>query len=115
MYNCPICNTYSIKVSPTQGSLEQDSLDNTTKLFSTHPKGTYWIISTQEKKYFLVPEYKLKLNQYNYQTLQIYFACDGNYEEGELKMVKPAIAKPLAPEGEKWELVAQGIIEFLCR
>ncbi len=104
---------HNIKVSPTQGSLEQNRLGIITKLFSTHPKGAYWIICTQENKYFLVPEYKFKLNQYNYQSLERYFACDGNYEEGELKMVKPAIAKPLDPEGQKWKLVAQGVIEFI--
>ncbi len=105
-----ILSEHNIKVLPTD--IEQERLGNTTKFLSRNTKGTYWIITTQEKKYFLVPEYRFKVNEYNYQFFQSYFACDGNYQEREIKMVKPAIVKPLDQEGEKWELVEQGAIEF---
>jgi hypothetical protein len=106
---------YVIKVSLTQDSIEKDRLGKTIKLFfQKNQKGTYWILITDKQKYFLFPEYDFKLNEFNYHSLETSFTCYGDWqhETSELRILKPAIVKPIGQGGEKWEFVDKGIIEF---
>ncbi|MBO3459229.1 hypothetical protein G7B40_027500 [Aetokthonos hydrillicola Thurmond2011] len=108
-----------VKVLPIQELIEKDSFGKPTRLFfQENVKGTYWIVTSEQKKYLLFPEHNFKVNEFNYKGLETAFTCHGNWQEegAELKIFKPAIVKPLEEEGkEKWELVDQGVIEFTSK
>jgi hypothetical protein len=75
-------------------------------------KGIAWVINIDGSDY-LVPKPKLKINEYNYETIESLFICHG-YESGvsyEFILIKPA--KLLAQEkGERWELSEKGELRF---
>ncbi|MEC4816707.1 MAG: hypothetical protein SAK29_26085 [Scytonema sp. PMC 1069.18] len=102
------------KISLTQESIEQERLgSNKSKLFfEPDSRGFYRIVPRAQEKY-LVPDYRLKINQFNYESLETSFNCSGNWqEEGcKLKLVKPGRVKA-SIEGNKWELEEKGVIEF---
>jgi GR25 family glycosyltransferase involved in LPS biosynthesis len=75
-------------------------------------KGIAWVINIDGSDY-LVPKPKLKINEYNYETIESLFICHGYESEVfyEFILIKPA--KLLAQEkGEKWELSEKGELRF---
>lgn len=99
-------------VSETEESI------NNRRLGSSQPvvleesrKGNYCIINEAGVNY-MVPKENLKVNQYNYNTMEVLFECRG-YQSGyssNFRLVKPAIV--ILTSGNKWELRERGILEF---
>ncbi|PSB04291.1 hypothetical protein C7B64_04790 [Merismopedia glauca CCAP 1448/3] len=72
--------------------------------------GSYWIIKEDSIDYML-PKQNLKINEYNYSTVEVLFECrnyDANYSD--YKLVKPARVQMVS--GGTWQLQERGIIEF---
>ncbi|MGB7710364.1 MAG: hypothetical protein WBL95_12680 [Microcoleus sp.] len=99
-------------VSETEESI------NNRRLGSSQPvvleesrKGNYCIINEAGVNY-MVPKENLKVNQYNYNTMEVLFECRG-YQSGyssSFQLVKPA--RVSLTSGNKWQLIERGIVEF---
>jgi hypothetical protein len=105
--------THKIEVSETKESNDnRRSGSNQAPILETSRRANYWIIS-ESGFYYLVPSPNLKLNQFNYKTVEAFFKCH-NYREDysqNVRLFKPAQVSPL-PGQEKWELIQPGVIQF---
>ncbi|MGK7874380.1 MAG: hypothetical protein AB4426_14025 [Xenococcaceae cyanobacterium] len=82
-------------------------------IFEKNIKGIYWILTVEKSSYMVYKKSKIKINQYNFKTVQSMFECRG-YQPGkdhDFKLLKPARVSPI-DGGEKWELVERGVLEF---
>jgi hypothetical protein len=74
-------------------------------------KGNYWIVSEQGVDY-LLPKGNIKINEYNYETVEALFDCH-SYRPGyssDFQLVRPARVSVI---GQKmWELADYGVLEF---
>jgi hypothetical protein len=73
-------------------------------------KGIAWVINIDGFDY-LVPKSKLKINEYNYETIESLFVCNG-YQSGLFDQFKLLVPAKLASQGETWELREQGELRF---
>lgn len=105
----------AVEVSETSQSIDNRLLDYNQPLALekvSRNKGIAWVINIDGSDY-LVPKPKLKINEYNYETIESLFICHG-YESGvshEFILIKPA--RLLVQEkGERWELSEKGELQF---
>lgn len=104
------------EVSETEESIEARRLGTSqTAIFekARRGKGNYGILIREGFNY-LVPKANIKINEYNYETVETLFECQG-YQSGysnDFKLVKPAIVSPIS-SGEKWKLIELGVLQFL--
>jgi hypothetical protein len=73
-------------------------------------KGIAWVINIDGSDY-LVPKPKSKINEYNYETIESLFVCNG-YQSGLFDEFKLLVPAKLASQGEIWELREQGELQF---
>ncbi|PSB04280.1 hypothetical protein [Merismopedia glauca] len=111
--NNPNIFTNKIEVSETKESNDnRRGGSNQSPILETSRRANYWIIS-ESGFYYLVPSPNLKLNEFNYKTVEAFFKCH-NYGENSsrnVRLFKPAQVSAL-PGGEKWELIQPGVIQF---
>lgn len=110
-------NTRALLKSATVVSETEESINNR-RLGSSQPvvleasiKGNYCIINEAGVNY-MVPKENLKVNQYNYNTMEVLFECRG-YQSGyssSFRLEKPAKVSPIS--GNKWQLIERGIVQF---
>ncbi|PSB04281.1 hypothetical protein [Merismopedia glauca] len=110
--NNPNIFTNKIEVSETKESNDnRHGGSNQSPILEISRRGNYWIISESDF-YYLVPNPNLKLNEFNYKTVEAFFKYH-NYPKDfsqKLRLFKPAQVSPL-PGGEKWELIQPGVIQ----
>ena len=111
--NNPNIFTNKIEVAETKESNDnRRSGSNQAPILETSRRANYWII-IESGFYYLVPSPNLKLNQFNYKTVEAFFKCH-NYREDSsqnVRLFKPAQVSAL-PGQEKWELIQPGVIQF---
>jgi hypothetical protein len=98
-------------------NIREDSL-NKNRLGSSQPialepkkNGSYWVAQSGGV-YYLIPKYKLGLNQYNFETIQYLFNCEGYSSNFQgFKVKKPAQVYS-TDGGGKWQVSQLGILEF---
>lgn len=100
-------------VSETEESINNRRLGSSQPvIIEESRKGNYCIINEAGVNY-MVPKEKLKINQYNYNTMEVLFECRG-YQHGgsssSFQLLKPA--RVSLPSGNKWQLIERGIVEF---
>ncbi|WP_219884524.1 hypothetical protein [Merismopedia glauca] len=101
----------AIEVGETEESINNRRLSgNQLAILENKRGGSYWIIKEDSIDYML-PKQNLKINEYNYSTVEVLFECrnyDANYSD--YKLVKPARVQMVS--GGTWQLQERGIIEF---
>ena len=108
-------STEATEVSETEQSIEARRLGTSQPAIfekARRGKGNYWIL-IQSGFSYLVPKANIKINEYNYETVETLFECQG-YQSGyssDFTLVKPAIVSPIL-SGEKWQLVELGVLQF---
>ncbi|MDJ0662346.1 MAG: hypothetical protein QNJ42_23095 [Crocosphaera sp.] len=102
-----------ITVSETKQSTEDRRLGKSqTVILEENRRGNYWIVE-QEGMTYLIPSDNLRLNEYNYKTVEAVFECRG-YQiniSSNFKLKQPAIVKQTT-DGMNWQLKKPGILEF---
>ncbi|MCP2728047.1 hypothetical protein [Limnofasciculus baicalensis] len=105
---------YATEVSATEESIgERLSGNNQAAVLEKSRKGNYWIINVQDVKYLVPQKDNLKINTFNYETVEALFECIG-YEAGyssDFKLIKPGKVRSIST-GDKWELVERGVLKF---
>jgi hypothetical protein len=111
-------NTRALLKSVAVVSETEESINNR-RLGSSQPvviaesrKGNYCIINEAGVNY-MVPKENLKVNQYNYNTMEVLFECRGyqpGYSRNNFQLLKPARVTPTS-DG-KWQLMEPGILQF---
>jgi hypothetical protein len=100
------------KVSVTEESFGYSNQSSI--VFTEARNGNYLVIATEDvNKSWLLPRAKLRINEFEYQTVQSLFDCRG-YQLGAVNKFiakKPAIVS-LAINGQDWKLEQKGILEF---
>ncbi|WP_373528726.1 hypothetical protein [Nostoc sp.] len=105
---------YAVEVSETEESINQRRLGvNQIVILEkiSKGKGNYWIINKQGIDY-LVPKGNIKINEYNYKTVESLFDCN-NYKSGgssDFTLAKPAKVASLSQD--VWKLVDYGVLNF---
>jgi hypothetical protein len=112
-YNLEFDFPDKIEVSETEYSKSQRWSGIETPLVFERKKkgrGEYWII----KNKFLVPKYKLKINEHSYKTLSLIFECHNydNFIYNNFILMKPAQVA-MIDKSDNWQVTEQGIIEFI--
>jgi hypothetical protein len=105
---------HSTEVSETEESINQRRLGiyQTAILEKVSKgKGSYWIINKQGIDY-LVPKGNIKINEYNYKTVESLFNCQGYQPgvSGNFILVKPAQVTSISQQ--TWEIVDYGVLKF---
>ncbi|MDJ0581743.1 hypothetical protein [Crocosphaera sp.] len=105
--------TNGITVSETEQS-ESDRRLGKSKIVVLEPKrrGNYLVYKDSGYE-CLVPSKNLKVNKYNYKTIEALFECN-NYNpnhSNDFQVVQPAILNSIS-SGETWELQQRGILQF---
>ncbi|VXD17359.1 hypothetical protein PL8927_60001 [Planktothrix serta PCC 8927] len=73
--------------------------------------GSYWVWESGGVCY-LIPKYSLKINQYNFETIQYIFECEGYSSNSQgFKLLKPAQVYS-SDGGKKWQVSQLGILQF---
>ncbi|MBO3459230.1 hypothetical protein G7B40_027495 [Aetokthonos hydrillicola Thurmond2011] len=74
-------------------------------------KGNYWVLTGKDFNY-LVPKKSIKINEFNYETVEALFVCN-NYQPGytHFQLCKPGKVMPIS-QGETWQLSEQGQLQF---
>jgi hypothetical protein len=104
----------AIEVSETEESINQRRVgsDRAAILEKVGKgKGNYWIVSEQGIDY-LLPKGNIKINEYNYETVEALFDCH-SYRPGyssDFQLVRPA--RVSAINQKIWELADYGVLEF---
>jgi len=100
------------KVSVTEESFAYSNQSSI--VFTEARNGNYLVIATEDvNKSWLLPRAKLRINEFEYQTVQSLFECRG-YQLGAVNKFiakKPAIVS-LALNDKDWKLEQRGILEF---
>jgi hypothetical protein len=104
----------AIEVSETEESINQRRVgsDRAAILEKVGKgKGNYWIVSEQGVDY-LLPKGNIKINEYNYETVEALFDCH-SYRPGyssDFQLVRPARVSAIGQQ--MWELADYGVLEF---
>ncbi|RAM51281.1 MAG: hypothetical protein C6Y22_13090 [Hapalosiphonaceae cyanobacterium JJU2] len=110
--NCQALANNAVKVAVTQ-----ESLINKDVLFleKTKPKtASYWILATEDAQYWLLPKCNLRINAYNYETVNRLFQCDLYQPNYDNEFILIQLAKvSLTPSGEMWQLLEPGRLNFV--
>ena len=113
-YNSAAILSRAIEVYETEESYQNRSTRNSqTVVLEKSSRGNYWLI-TEGKCNYLFPKSKIKITEFNYQTVRALFECH-EYKVGEsqnFQLLKPAEVLAMA-RGEKWQLVDRGVLLFL--
>ncbi|NEP58004.1 MAG: hypothetical protein F6K31_13435 [Symploca sp. SIO2G7] len=100
-------------VSETDESIEQRRLGrNLAPILEENRRGDYWILTSGSSNY-LIPKSNIRINEYNYKTVESLFECDV-HQQGDfsnLRLIEPAEVVPIT-SGKEWKLTKLGIIEF---
>ncbi|XHR83756.1 MAG: hypothetical protein ACFKPT_05230 [Gloeotrichia echinulata GP01] len=111
-------NPKALSQNPIEVSETSESIDNR-RLGYNKPvavekvgrnKGIAWVINIDSVDY-LVPKPKLKINEYDYETIESLFNCK-NYQSGQSKEFSVVKAAKLVSQGETWELSEKGELSF---
>ena len=99
-------------VAETKESMEQrDQIGNKPIIFEKNRRGNYWILKENIDEY-MVPRYKIKINEHNLNTVKNLFKCqEYRPEYSGFRLIKPAKVSPTST-GETWRLVESGILQF---
>ncbi|MDJ0729424.1 MAG: hypothetical protein QNJ33_05455 [Crocosphaera sp.] len=103
------CNT----VSETKQSSEDRRLGKSkTVILEKERRGNYWIVEKEGMTY-LIPSDNLRVNEYNYKTVEAVFECRGYQPNisSNFKLLQPAIVTE-TDEENNWKLEKPGILEF---
>ncbi|MDJ0581742.1 hypothetical protein [Crocosphaera sp.] len=102
-----------IEVSETEKSASDRRLGKSkTVILEKKRRGNYLVYADSGYE-CLVPSKNLRVNQYNYKTIQGLFECNNynpNYSN-DFQVVQPAILNSIS-SGETWVLQQRGILEF---
>jgi hypothetical protein len=109
-----VLSGYVIPVTLTPDSY-RDLAQNQIFLETT-VKGSYWAITTIEKKehkYWLVPNSNFKFNIHKLKTIESLFQLEGDYNSptSEFILQEPAILS-LLPDNKQWKLIQPGVLFF---
>lgn len=103
---------FSKKVSVTEDSFA--SSNKSSIIFAEARNGNYLVIATENvNQSWLLPRVKLRINEFEYQTVTSLFDCR-EYQSGAVNkfiVKKPAIVS-LTINGRDWKLEQRGILEF---
>lgn len=100
----------AIKVSIKKESLQ--NLNQEAIILEKIRNGNYWVISTEDANiYWLLPKNNLKVNTFEYQSVQCLFECQGYQPDTNnyFTVKQPARVSFTAKE---WKLEKKGILEF---
>ncbi|MBD2199434.1 MULTISPECIES: hypothetical protein [Calothrix] len=105
---------FALEVSVTEESINRRGFGNNQPIIIEKVRkgrGNYWLL-TDANEHYLVPKGDLKINQYNFPTIEALFQSIGDSPENSQKftLVKPAMVFPL--ESEKWQLQERGLLQF---
>lgn len=95
-------------------SITEDSLlrQKETPILQKSTNGNYWIIETEERTNWLVPNTKFRINPHNAEAVKSLFQCQNFDPEKDREFIlhKPARVRPLPDRN--WQLKDQGILNF---
>ena len=99
-------------VAETKQSIEQRRLGgNKAIVFEKNRRGNYSIFKEAAVEY-MIPKSKLKINEFNRETVEVLFECQGYQPEySGFQLIKPARVSAIS-KGETWQLVERGILQF---
>ena len=108
-----LAGSYSI-VSETKENFTQRYRDSKQPMiFEKISNGIFWLIQESHSTYWLFPQAKLKVDEFNYRSLQILFECRGFQDDypTDFSLIRPS--KLFLIEGtEQFEHEARGILDF---
>ena len=109
--NCSLSNN-ATTVTETKESMEQrDQIGNKPIIFEENRRGNYWILKENIDEY-MVPRYKIKINEHNLNTVKNLFECQKYRPEySGFRLIKPAKVSATST-GKTWRLVEPGILQF---
>ncbi|MBD2360299.1 hypothetical protein H6G36_03635 [Anabaena minutissima FACHB-250] len=101
----------AVKVSVTQASLLNKDV-----IFFEKTKSniaSYWVIATEDDNYWLLPKGNLRINAYNYETVNRLFECDNYKFDIDCEFILVKLAKvSLNQNREQWQLLEPGRLQF---
>ncbi|WP_373528727.1 hypothetical protein [Nostoc sp.] len=102
----------AIKVSVTLDSLLTGN--NDVVLLEKTKNASYWILVAQDDTHWLLPKGNLRINTYNYKTVESLFKCNAYQAYASSKFTLNQLAKvELTPNGQQWILVERGVLQFI--
>lgn len=111
--NAQQLKTQAMSVSETEESQSNRRLGEIKFIqFEQNNRGNFWILSLKEGEY-LVPSQRLRINEFNYKTIKVIFACE-NYQprySERFVLIKPAKVSA-AVNGKSWQLESSGVLKF---
>ena len=99
----------------TKVSVKEESLQklNQEPVFLVKVRnGNYWVIATEDANfYWLLPKSNLRVNSFEYQSVQYLFECQGYQPDtiNHFTLIQPA---RVSFTGKEWRLEEKGILEF---
>ncbi|MBD2199435.1 MULTISPECIES: hypothetical protein [Calothrix] len=105
---------YSTEVSETEESINQRRLGSHQAAILekvSKGKGSYWIINKEGLDY-LVPKGSIKINEFNYKTVESLFDCQGYQPNisSDFVLLKPAQVTSISQQ--MWQIVDYGVLRF---
>jgi hypothetical protein len=101
----------AIEVGETEESINKRRLSGDRLVVLENKRGgSYWIIKEDSIDYML-PKQNLKINEFNYSTVEVLFECRNYYTNySEYKLVKPGRVQMVS--AGSWQLQERGVLEF---
>ena len=99
-------------VAETEESINQRAqIGNKSIILEKKTQGSYWILKENIDEY-MVPKYKININEHNLDTVENLFECqEYRPEYSGFQLIKPAKVSAIS-KGETWQLVERGILQF---
>jgi predicted amidophosphoribosyltransferase len=100
-------------VAEAKKSIEGNRLGAGQTILEENRRGKYWVIKQGGLEY-LVPSKKIKINEFNHETVERLFECRGFQKEKSndvFELLKPTKVHYLKTENQ-WHVTEKGILEF---
>ena len=111
--NSALLSERATVVAEAKESIEGNRLGASQTILEENRRGKYWIIEQSGSEY-LVPSSKIKINEFNRETVERLFECQGFDKEKSnnvFELLKPAKVHYLKKENQ-WQVTEKGILEF---
>ncbi|HLO85393.1 MAG TPA: hypothetical protein VK203_10330 [Nostocaceae cyanobacterium] len=107
-------NLHLVEVAETEKSINQRRCGMTTEVIVEKVlkgKGNYFIIN-EEGIYYLIPKPNLKITEYNYQNIEIFFKLNGYQPANSTDFKVAKRAQVAVFDQNQWLLIEFGILQF---
>lgn len=111
--NSDLLSEKATVVAEAKNSIEANRLGAGKTILEKEPRGKYWIVKQSGSEY-LIPSNKIKINEFNRETVERLFECRGFQKDKSndvFELLKPAKVHYLKKEN-MWQVTDKGILEF---